>query len=288
MILVTGAAGKTGRAVISALCAREEEVRALVHHDEQTKFVKSVGAQESIVGDMRDANTLAKAARGVRAIYHICPNVNPDEVVIGKAAIAAAQGAGVEHFVFHSVLHPQAEAMPHHWNKLRVEEALFESQLPYAILQPSPYMQNVFGSWQGIVEKGVYIVPYSVSCRLSMVDLEDVAQAAANVLTEPGHLGATYELAGPEVLTPSQIAEVLSTRLKRPVHAEQIAFDAWARQAQASGMRTHKIEALLTMFHYYDRYGLWGNSRVLEQLIRRAPTTFDAFVQRTIRERMDK
>lgn len=287
MILVTGAAGKTGRAVISALSAKGEEVRALVHHDEQTKFVKSLGAQESVVGDMRDANTLAQAARGVRGIYHICPNVNPDEVLIGKSAIAAAQSAGVEHFVFHSVLHPQAESMPHHWNKLRVEEALFESQLQYTILQPSSYMQNVFGSWQAIVEKGVYIVPYSVACRMSMVDLEDVAQAVAVVMTEPGHLGATYELAGPEVLTPSQVAEVLSTHLKRPVHVEQITFDAWARHAQASGMRTHQIEALLTMFHYYDRCGLWGNSRVLEQLIRRAPTTFDAFIQRTIRERMD-
>ncbi len=288
MILVTGAAGKTGRAVISALSTKGEDVRALVHHDEQAKFVKSVGARESIVGDMRNANTLAQAARGVQAIYHICPNVSPDEILIGKSAIAAAQGAGVEHFVFHSVLHPQAEAMPHHWNKLRVEEALFESQLQYTILQPSSYMQNVFGSWQAIVEKGVYIVPYSIACRMSMVDLVDVAEAAATVLTEPGHMGATYELSGPEVLTPSQVAEMLSTHLKRPVHAEQIAFDAWARQAQSSGRRTHQIEALLTMFHYYDRCGLWGNSRVLEQLIRRAPTTFDAFIQRTIRERMDK
>jgi len=286
MILVTGAAGKTGRAVISALVTKEEQVRALVHHDEQTKFVKSVGAEESVVGDMRDANTLARAAQGVRAIYHICPNVNPDEVLIGKTAIAAAQAAGVEHFVFHSVLHSQTEAMPHHWNKLRVEEALFESQLPYTILQPASYMQNVFGGWQGVVEKGVYVVPYSLGCRLSMVDLEDVAEAAAAVLTEPDHLGATYELAGPEALTPTQVAEVLSRNLKRPVRAEQIAFDAWARQAQALEMKTHQIEALLTMFRYYDRHGLWGNPRVLEQLIHRAPTTFDAFVQRMIRERM--
>ena len=285
MILVTGAAGKTGRAVISALVAKGEQVRALVHHDEQTKFVKSVGAKESVVGDMRDTNTLVRAARGVRAIYHICPNVNPDEVLIGKTAIAAAQAAGVKHFVFHSVLHPQAEAMPHHWNKLRVEEALFESQLPYTILQPASYMQNVFGGWQGVVERGVYVVPYSLGCRLSMVDLEDVAQAAAVVLTEPDHLGATYELAGPEVLTQRQIADVLSKKLERPVRAEQIGIEHWTHQAQASGMGQYQIETLIRMFRYYDRYSFWGNSRVLSQLIRRQPVRFEEFVERTLRGR---
>jgi uncharacterized protein YbjT (DUF2867 family) len=165
-----------------------------------------LGAKEAIVGDMRDEKILRRAASGVRAVYHICPNVSPHEIAIGKAAIAAAQDAGIEQFVFHSVMHPQIEAMAHHWNKLRVEEELFESGLAYTILQPASYMQNVLGGWQAIVERGVYAVPYSVESRMSMVDLEDVAQAAAVVLTEPSHLGATYELVGPEVLTQTEIA----------------------------------------------------------------------------------
>ena len=81
--------------------------------------------------------------------------------------------------------------MTHHWNKLRVEETLFESGLSYTILQPASYMQNVLGGWQAIVEHGVYAAPYSVETRMSMVDLEDIAEATAVVLTEPGHLGAT-------------------------------------------------------------------------------------------------
>jgi len=287
MILVTGAAGKTGRAIIRALAAREQTVRALIHRDEQAQLVRSLGAQEAVVGDMRDERTLRLATRGVRAVYHICPNVSPDEIQIGKAAISAAQEAGVEQFVFHSVLHPQTEAMTHHWNKLRVEETLFESRLPYVILQPASYMQNVLAGWQAIVEHAVYAVPYSVETRMSMVDLEDVAQAAAVALTEPGHLGATYELAGPEVLTQTQVAEILSRQLRRSVRAEQVTIEAWTRQAQSSGMGAYQIETLVKMFRYYDRYGFWGNPRALTYLIGRAPTKFETFVERTKRERTD-
>ena len=282
MILVTGAAGKTGRAIIRALVARRQAVRGLVHRSEQMQAVKSLGAKEAIVGDMRKEDALRQAARGVRAIYHICPNVNPDEIAIGEAAIAAAREAGVEQFVFHSVMHPQTEAMTHHWNKLRVEEALFESGLAYTILQPASYMQNVLGGWQTIVERGAYVVPYSVQARMSMVDLEDIAQAAAVVLTEPGHLGATYELAGPEVLTQTQVAEILSKHLKRPVHAEQITIEAWTRHAQASGMGEYQIQTLVKMFRYYDHYGFWGNPRTLIHLLGRAPAAFGAFVERII------
>lgn len=263
-------------------------MRALVHRDEQVQLVKSLGAQEVVVGDMRDETTLRQAARGMRAVYHMCPNVDPDEVPIGKAMIAAARDAGVKQFVFHSVMHPQTEAMTHHWNKLRVEEALFESDLHYTILQPASYMQNVLAGWQAIVERGVYAVPYSVESRMSMVDLEDVAEVASVVLTEPGHLGTTYELAGPDVLTQTQIAEVLSKQLKRPVRAEHVTIETWTRQAQASGMGTYQIETLVKMFRYYDRYGFWGNSWILAYLIQRTPTRFAAFVQRTIEERVHK
>jgi uncharacterized protein YbjT (DUF2867 family) len=287
MILITGAAGKTGRAIVAALIAKKQAVRALVHRDEQTTLVKSLGAQEVVVGDMHDKTTMRHAARGVRAVYHICPNVNPDEVAIGRIAIAEAGDAGVERFVFHSVLHPQTEAMTHHWNKLRVEEALFESGLPYTVLQPASYMQNVLGGWQAIVERGVYAVPYSVETRMSMVDLEDVAEAAAVVLSEPSHLGATYELAGPEVLTQTQVAEILRRQLRRTVRAEQVTIETWTRQAQASGMGAYQIETLVKMFRYYDRYGFWGNPRTLSHLIDRAPTRFETFVERVVREQAD-
>ncbi len=280
MILVTGAAGKTGRAVIRALTAKGEAVRALVHRPEQIRSVEALGAQQVVVGDMRLRATMDQAAQGVRAVYHICPNVSPDEVAIGQVAMVTARSAGVEHFVYHSVLHPQVEAMPHHWQKLRVEEQLFESGLSYTILQPAAYMQNVLAHWDQIMEQGVYPVPYAVETRLGMVDLEDVAEAAAVVLTEPGHAGAVYELAGAEVLSQAEVATILGQQLGRPVRAEAVPLETWERRARESGLGDYQVETLVKMFRYYERYGFWGNPRVLSWLLGRSPTTFAAFIER--------
>ncbi|MGD9147062.1 MAG: NmrA family NAD(P)-binding protein [Anaerolineae bacterium] len=280
MILVTGAAGKTGQAVIRALNRGGRTVRALVHRPQQAQEVAALGAQDVVVGDMRLRTTMDQAARAARAVYHICPNMSPDEVEIGQLALDAARAAGVEHFVYHSVLHPQTEAMPHHWQKLRVEESILESGLPFTILQPAAYMQNVMAYRGRIIAEGVYAVPYAVETRLSMVDLEDVAAVAALVLAEPGHAGATYELAAADLLSQSQVAEVLEQHLGRPVQAQAVPLARWEGQARASGLGGTQIQSLLQMFRYYERYGFRGNANVLEWLLGRPPTTFAAFVAR--------
>jgi len=284
MILVTGAAGKTGRAVIRALNRRGQAVRALVYRPEQVALVTAAGAQQVAVGDMRTQAPVDEAARGVRAVYDICPNVSPNELAIGQVMLNAARDAGIEHMVYHSVLHPQVEAMPHHWQKMRVEERLFESGLAFTILQPAVYMQNVLGQWGRIAGQGVYAVPYAASTRLSLVDLEDVAEAAAVALTEPGHAGATYELAGAEVLDQAEVAAILGQQLGRPVRAQAIALDTWVQEMRALGTGDYQIQTLLQMFRYYERYDFWGNSCVLEWLLGRPPTTFAAFVERCERD----
>ena len=93
MILVTGAVGKTGRAVTQALAARDSAVRALIHHKNQTETVLSAGATETINGDMADPTTYERAMTGISAVYFIFPNVNPHELEFAKIAIAAAQMA---------------------------------------------------------------------------------------------------------------------------------------------------------------------------------------------------
>jgi NAD(P)H dehydrogenase (quinone) len=283
VILVTGAGGKTGRAVVGALAATGVRVRAFVRRGEHEPALREQGAQDVVVGDLHSATDLRRAAEGARAVYHMCPNVHPDEVAIGRAAIAAAQAAGVDHFVFQSVFHPQTEAMPHHWNKLRVEEALFASRLPYTILQPAPYMQNVLAGWLTITERGVYTVPYPVETRLSLVDLEDVAQAAAVVLRSAGHREAIYELVGSPAMAQTEVAAALAEQLGRPVAAVTESVDTWEKRARAGGLGEAQISTLRRMFEYYAQYGLPGNPNVLGWLLGRPPTTFAAFAARVAR-----
>jgi len=148
MILVTGAAGKTGKAVVAALAAKGVGVRALVRNLDHAGSLTALGAAEVSIGSFEDTRALALAAAGVQAIYHICPNVSAGEVAYAKAIVAAARDQGVRRFVYHSVLHPQIEAMPHHWEKMRVEEMLFASGFDLTILQPAAYMQNILGAWR--------------------------------------------------------------------------------------------------------------------------------------------
>jgi uncharacterized protein YbjT (DUF2867 family) len=207
--------------------------------------------------------------------------MSPDEVVIGELVITAARESKVEKFVYHSVLHPQTEKMNHHWQKLRMEEMVFESGLPFTILQPAPYMQNLLAGWKSIVEEGVLRVPYSVNAKFSFVDLEDVAEAAKIVLTESGHVNAIYELAGTSPLSHGEVAEIFGRVLKRDVRAEREQIGDWRLRVQ--GMSEYALENLVRMFEYYDQWGLAGSPNVLRWLLGREPSSLARFIDRTLK-----
>lgn len=270
MILVSGAGGKTGRAVIAALARRGQSVRAFVRRPQQID-----GATDYFVGDMLDSAAWREALARVTKLYHICPNVHPDEVEIGRNAIHAAQHHTLSHLVYHSVLHPQTQKMPHHWRKMRVEEMLFECGLPITVLQPTAYMQNI--QLANVLKTGVYAVPYPVETHISLVDLHDVAEVAARILTEAGHAGATYELVGSEPLTQIAVAAVLGERFDQKITAQQTPLDQWQQTARQNGLPDHAIDTLSAMFRYYAQWGLIGNRNVLSWLLEREPTTLSDY-----------
>jgi uncharacterized protein YbjT (DUF2867 family) len=274
MILVTGAAGKTGKAVIGALAAQDLDVRAFIRTPEKSE---GLGARESAIGDLTDVESLEAAFVGVGRVYHICPNIHPQEIQIGENVLLAAQRARVERIVFHSVLHPQVQAMPHHWYKLKVEEMVINCGIDFTILQPASYMQNLAGSRTSILEQGEIRVPYPIDVPFSPVDLLDVAEVAAGVISAPGHSGATYELAGPQVLTTAGMASVVGQALGKEVRAREIALEDWGVVA---GIDEERRGALRAMFRYYSDHGFWGNPRTLTQLLGREPNDFEAFIRR--------
>lgn len=282
MILVMGAAGKTGLAIIKALARRGYDIRALVHRPAQVKRAIRAGADETVIGDMRDEVFLQESMLGILKVYHICPNVSPEEFTIGQKVIRAAVRSRIQHFVYHSVLHPQVEAMPHHWLKMRVEEALFESNLTYTILQPAPYMQNILAVWEAISSEGRYPVPYPVETRLSLVDIRDVAEVASTIFATSDHYGAIYELCGPDALDQREVAVTLTRGLGLSVRAEQIDRAAWAVSARARGVGEYQVRTLLQMFEYYERHGLVGNPNALSWLLGRTGTSFANFVEEVI------
>ncbi|WP_420645474.1 SDR family oxidoreductase [Candidatus Leptofilum sp.] len=282
MILVTGAAGKTGLTVLATLKQRGAKTRAFVKDDDQILAVRKAGAAEVVVGDLLDSDVWRLATTAVSTIYHIAPNMHPQEVRLGQLMIAAARAIGNCRVVYHSVLHPQIREMPHHWSKLKVENVLFDSGLTYTVLQPTAYMQNLLAYLPAIQNDGILPVPYPAETRLSLVDLQDVATVAAKILTEPGHEYATYELVGTMPLSQTAVADTFSQILQRPVEVRPVPLKTWKAQARAKEMNDFAIKTAVSMFTYYAQSGMAGNPHQLRYLLGQDPTSLATFIKRTI------
>lgn len=278
MILITGAGGKTGQALLHQLARQAHPVRALVIRETQVEALVELGAADTVVADMTDVDSMKPAFAGVSAVYHIPPNIHPHEELIGEIAIELSEQHGVEHFIYHSVLRPYIRAMPHHINKARVEERLYTSRIPFTILQPAAYMQNTLPGLATARDEGVFSVPYPIDTPMGMVDLAEVVEVVADVINNAAHYGATYELSGREILTPVIVAKRMEAALGKPVKAEEVDLESWQRGAEQAGMFDYQIETLKKMFRYYAEYGFWGNANTLSTLLGRAPKTYADFL----------
>ena len=220
-IAVLGGHGKTGRAVCAALAER--------------------GADPVALG-RADWPDLAGALAGAAAGYVVAPNLHPDEPAYVGSVLEAARAAGVDRVVYHSVASPYVPAMPHHLGKAAAEDLVRRSGLRWTILQPGAYLQNLDLT-------GPVRVPYAVTAPFGLLDLADLGAAAATVLLDDGHVGATYELA---------------TRL---TSVAELAAEAGVAAEQVDDPGTHPW--LSAMFAYYDRHGLPVGTLPLRALLGR-------------------
>ncbi|MGB0629338.1 MAG: SDR family oxidoreductase [Alphaproteobacteria bacterium] len=279
MILITSAGGKTGRAMIAAFAASGEPVRAMMRRTDMDDELLALGATDVFHGDLANSADAAAAASGCRAIYYICPNMVENEKEIGDSIIAAAKSANVERLIFHSVLHTQVQALKHHWNRLFVEEAIVESGVPFSILQVGSYYQNMLPGWEKMRETGVHAMAYEVEAPMSLVDLDDVSEAAVRVLNDPGCANGIFEICGP-VVTLTQKAEILSRVLEQKIEARKLPADQAVEHAAHMGVAEFGQDCMRRMFAHYDIHGLVGSSRVLEWILGRPPTDFETFARR--------
>lgn len=317
MILVTSAAGGVGRPLVRKLVANGQPVRAFVKNEAQARRSKADGASETVIGDLRRSGDLENAMRGIRKIYHAAPTQLVDELPVAERLIAAAKTERLDQVVFHSVIHPDIAELPHHRQKLMVERILRDSGLPVTVLRPSHYMQNVLDFWD-FFAAGLLPYPTSPERRMGVVDVEDIAAAAANVLLRPeGHIGKTYDLSTVE-LTRHDMARIWSRVLGHPMVAVRIPPQALENPLaavapfgsaiaksllstrlrslpdivrglraapNARGFRSWSADAqdtYLQMMTYYDSHGLpAGNFDDLPKVLPRPVSDYEQFARRT-------
>jgi hypothetical protein len=126
-------------------------------------------------------------------------------------------------------------------------------------------------------------LPYSIRRRLAFVDLSDVAEVCTKVVTEDGHLHATYPLCGPDQLSGEEIAEIVAAHAGAPVAAESIPLADFLRFVDRQRPLGHYQRDYLTrLFSYYDSFGITGNDNVLRFLLGREPGTMREYVRRSL------
>jgi uncharacterized protein YbjT (DUF2867 family) len=270
VIVVTAAGGRTGAAVVRALWSRGERVRAVVGSHQPRPELTALSA-DVVAADLTDAAAVEPLLAGADALYLIWPNFDPDETAGAVALLAAARRAGVARVVYHSVLRPQARAMPHHAAKDRVEEALDASGLRWRVLQPCAYADNLDRQLAEAAITGLFRSPWGLEQAQSLVDLRDVADAATVLLTQDGLDEGTFEAVGPEPLTAPGIAERMAARLGREVRAVDVVPDGPVPPREDHAARCSRL-----MFDHYRAHGFTGSPRVLEALVGRPARTFDA------------
>jgi uncharacterized protein YbjT (DUF2867 family) len=266
VIVVTAAGGPTGTAVVRALRARGEPVRAVVARRGPRTELAELGA-EVVVAELTHPMAWSKVLAGADAMYLIWPNFDPDEAEGAPALFAEARRARLPRLVYHSVLRPQLRGMPHHAAKDQAEEALDASGLPsWRVLQPCAYADNLDGQLDAVRTSGVLRSYWGLRTAQSMVDLRDVAEAAAVLLTEDGLDGGTFEAAGPEALTAPDLAERIADWLGEDVIADDVIPGGEVPTGYAARCRR-------TMFDHYRAHGFTGSPRVLTDLLGRPPRT---------------
>lgn len=257
-VVVLAGRGKTGRAVGAALARR--------------------GVPATSVG-RAEWPGLGQALRGARAAYVIAPNLHPDEPAYVGEVVAAARTTGLRRLVLHSVAAPYAPAMPHHLGKARAEDLVRRSGLDWTVLQPCAYVQNLVPGLRA--DPPALRLPYSVDARFGLVDLEDVGEAAATIVLDDGHVGATYELGGPALVSVGDVARAAEQVLGRPVRAERVAPEEWAR-TDGAALPSHERDWLRRMFGYYDVHGLPAGPLPLAAVLGRSATPLPDTLRREL------
>jgi uncharacterized protein YbjT (DUF2867 family) len=266
-VLVTGATGTTGAAVVDELVVESDEVRAAVR--DPTAYD---GPATPVRFDFTDPSTY-DAFDGVDAVYLVRPPA------LGRVerdvfpAVDAMERAGVERVVFLSVLGAERNPLlPHR----RIETRLERSSLSWTFLRAAYFAQNLETTHREEVRGGELFVPAGDG-RVGVVDARDVAAVAALAL-RGGHAGRAYDLTGPEALTFGELAATLDAHLDHPVtYAEPglLRFAGRSRRAGTPPMQVVVMAGLYTV----ARLGLSARvTDTVESVLGRPPRSFAEYV----------
>ena len=158
------------------------------------------------------------------------------------------------------------------------DEALIDSGLPYTILRPNSFYQNMLWSAATIKDHGAFYLPMG-NARQSLVDVRDIAAVAVQVLTGTGHEGKTYVITGPESLSYHEVADKLSAVLGRSIRYVDVPPEAAFESMLKAGMPQWNARAVTELYGIFAAGEAAGTTDTIERITGRAPISFDQFAR---------
>lgn len=273
--LIAGATGTNGRALIDKLIDKNVPVRALV------RSIESAGATlpdgiELVQGDLGAPDSLSAAFDGIDNAY-VVTAVQPNTVDLFRNFYEAAQAAGVSHVVKLSGMGASNASPSEVIRQHAASDAdLHASGLPYTILRPNSFHQNMLWQASGIASTGKFYLPLGDAAQ-STIDVRDIADITSTILTTDGHIGKTYDLTGPESLSFHDVARIIAEVRGAPVEYVPITSEAAEQAMRDQGMpdwSAHSLAEIQALF----ATGLYAQvTEDAERLLGRAPRSFRDF-----------
>jgi uncharacterized protein YbjT (DUF2867 family) len=267
-VLVTGATGTVGSALVPALQARGVNVRAMVRNPE-----RAVAGVENVVADLADSASVSAALDGIDAAFLNSPSAeNAAELQTNFARLA--QQAGVERLVLLSqyAASPDSPVRFLRWHA-QVEAAVRELGISHTILRPNLYMQALAG-FAATIAEGWFAAPIG-DAAVSIIDTRDIAASAAVALSEPA-TGRTYTLTGPRAITHSEIARALSDATGRTITFQDVPA-AQFTAALTGILPAWQLEGLVEDYAHYARGEAAEVHNSVEELTGRAARDITEF-----------
>jgi len=272
MIALTGATGQLGQFVVEALLKTvpAKEIVAIVRNPAKAEALSKQGL---IVrqGDYNDQAALTQALAGVEKLLLISSSEVGQRAAQHRNVINAAKAAGVKFIAYTSLLHADTSPLGLHVEHVETEKLLAESGIPFALLRNGWYSENYLASAPAALAHGVFLGAAGEG-KIASATRADYAAAAARVISEEGHAGKVYELAGDKAWTLSDLAALLSEASGKKVVYQNLSEADFAAALKGAGLPDELAEMLADSDIGASKGGLFDDSQTLSKLIGR-PTT---------------
>ncbi len=271
--LITCAAGTVGRKVVNLLEAKGHAVRAGVHRRESAS--QTYAARTHVVAmDFSNPHSIEAAVDGVKQVCLITPHTNK-QFEWASLLIDKAKEAGVKRIVRLSGLAAAMgpEVQVGRWMKM-VEHYLADSGMEWTIIRPSPFMQNFFNLYP---RQGGHYWPPVGNGKICHIDVDDVAEILARVLTEEGHNHKTYTITGNQALSMTESASLLTRAGFTNVAYHPLPEMQARAMLKNSGKPQWLIDVLMQLFSAFESGAASLSVDTVEQLLGRPPVSFEQF-----------